>query len=138
MEIDEPMAMDHQDGGSLLGLVAKAADVCLPPWRHAVRNQNGSTLQGGDSNDCELIIEARDRQGQRCPANDLDLEIYRSGDCLNLMLSRRADDSAPVLWHGSHPVWMDASNGERCDRPSDGMPLESLCRRLRALLNGSV
>jgi len=39
-----------------------------------------------------------------------------------------------MLWHGRHPVWMDPSSGERCERPAAGIPLEALARRLRALL----
>jgi hypothetical protein len=51
------------------------------------------------------------------------------------MLTRLGDESAPLLWHGSHAVWMQAGSGERCERPIDGAPLEALCRRVRALLN---
>jgi hypothetical protein len=73
--------------------------------------------------------------GARLPEQDLELEIYRSGAELNLMLTRLGDESAPLLWHGSHAVWMQAGSGERCERPIDGAPLEALCRRVRALLN---
>jgi hypothetical protein len=62
--------------------------------------------------------------------------IYRSGKELNLMLTRLADDQAPLLWHGHHPVWMQAASGERCERPADGAPFEAFCRRVRALLSG--
>ena len=68
----------------------------------------------------------------------MELEIYRSGEELNLMLSMVADEEAPMLWHGSHPVWMQSHSGERCERPSGGPPLEALCRRIRALIAGEA
>jgi hypothetical protein len=52
---------------------------------------------------------------------------------LNLTLSWREDENRTILWHGNHPVWM-GPQGERCERPLDGLPLEALARRLRALL----
>ena len=114
--------------------IAKAADLCLKPWRHAVRFK-GDVPPGSDtSSDCELLIEARDADGSRVPDRDLELEIYRSGADLNLMLSSVSDEAAPLLWHGSHPVWMQATSGERCERPAGGAPLEALCRRIRAQL----
>jgi hypothetical protein len=51
------------------------------------------------------------------------------------MLTQLGDEHAPLLWHGSHAVWMQASSGERCERPADGAPLEAFCRRVRALLS---
>lgn len=117
----------------LLQAIARAADVCFKPFRHAVRLQDGSPSQIGDCSDCVVLIEARNSAGQRCRQRDLELEIYRSGEALNLMLSR-IDGDAPLLWHGSHPVWMQPDSGERCPRPADGAELEALCRRLRALL----
>jgi hypothetical protein len=83
-----------------------------------------------------VFIEARDSSGQRVVESDLELEIYRSGDDLNLMLSRLSDEQAPMLWHGSHAVWMHPASGERCERPADGAPLEAFCRRIRASLAG--
>ncbi|MEB3308392.1 MAG: hypothetical protein VKK98_09625 [Cyanobacteriota bacterium] len=121
--------------------VARAADLCLTPWRHAVRFKGGNpTTEVGDdeqraaveSRDCELLIEARDAEGIRAPEQDFVLEIYRSGEDLNLMLSSVLDESSPLLWHGNHPVWMKADNGERCQRPPQGERLEAFCRRLRA------
>ena len=114
--------------------LARAADLCLKPWRHGLRFSGQEPARIGDCSDCCLLIEARDADGQRQPSRDLELEIYRSGSELNLMLSHLADDQAPMLWHGNHPVWMQASSGERCERPPDGAPLEAFCRRVRALL----
>lgn len=128
-----PSTTDDSDG-SLLHLVAAAADLCRRPLRHAVRYQGEPPSTIGDCSDCCLLIEARNPNGERAAIHDLELEIYRSGNALNLMLSAAVDDGAPVLWHGNHPVWMRPDNGERCDRPEGGAPLEALCRRLKALL----
>jgi hypothetical protein len=119
----------------LLELLAKAADLCLKPLHHAVRLSGAEPQSIGDCSDCCLRIEARDAEGARVPDCDLELEIYRSGDDLNLMLTQLGDEQAPLLWHGNHAVWMQASSGERCERPSDGAPLEAFCRRVRALLS---
>ena len=122
----------------LLSELAKAADVCLKPYRHALRFSGEPPSTVGDCSDCCLLIEARDTDGVRHPERDLELEIYRSGDELNLMLSMVADEQAPMLWHGNHPVWMQADSGERCERPNAGAPLEALCRRIRALIAGEA
>ena len=89
---------------------------------------------GTIGSDCILLIEARDPEGCRLCEGDLELEIYRSGRALHLMLTRLADDRWPMLWHGDHPVWMDPTNGLRCERPADGAPYEAFCRRVRDLL----
>jgi hypothetical protein len=122
-------------------LIAAAADVCLKPQRHAVVPVVGEPNVSGaadlSADDAHLRIESRDPGGDRRPELDLELEIYRSGADLHLMLSWWQQDERPLLWQGSHPVWMDGSSGQRCERPPDGAPLEALARRLRALLCGS-
>jgi len=119
----------------LLELLAKAADLCLKPLRHAVLVAGAEPISIGDWSDCCLRIEARDGDGNRLPERDLELEIYRSGTELNLMLTQLGNAQAPLLWHGNHAVWMQASSGERCGRPAEGAPLEAFCRRVRALLS---
>ena len=114
--------------------LAKAADLCLKPNRHGLRFSGDPPNDIGSCDDCLLLIEVRDSAGMRLPEEDLELEIYRSGTALNLMLSKVNDHEAPLLWHGSHPVWMQAGSGERCERPADGAAFEGLCRRIRALL----
>ena len=114
--------------------LAKAADLCLKPYRHALRFSGEPPTTIGDCSDCVVLIEARTGEGERSPERDLELEIYRSGADLHLMLSVVNDEQAPLLWYGSHAVWMQAASGERCDRPSEGAALEALCRRVRALL----
>ena len=116
--------------------LAKAADLCMKPHLHALRFSGEAPATIGEDSDCVVLIEARDSSGQRVVESDLELEIYRSGDDLNLMLSRLSDEQAPMLWHGSHAVWMHPASGERCERPADGAPLEAFCRRIRASLAG--
>ena len=116
----------------LLVLIAKAADVCLKPWSHAVVLIDPSAPERLD--DLRVRIETRDGDGRRHPEHDLELEIYRSGEEINLMLSWWDQPDRPMLWHGRHPVWMDGESGQRCAAPQDAAPLEALGRRLRALV----
>jgi hypothetical protein len=111
-------------------LVAAAADLCRRPLRHAVLLTSEPS-----EHDCSLRLEVRSAEGERLPQHDLELELYRSGTELHLTLAW-LDDSQPMLWHGQHPLWMDGG-GARCERPADGLPLEALARRLRALLGDS-
>jgi hypothetical protein len=119
---------DEATNTDLSRLVAAAADLCRKPLRHGVV----LTSSAGDE-DCSLRLEARSPEGERQPADDLELELYRSGGDLNLTLAWREDDSRPMLWQGGHPLWMTAA-GARCPCPPEGLPLEALARRLRALL----
>lgn len=124
----------------LCRLVAAAADLCRKPLRHAVLSPSLHTAgdeagdEAGDSLDLCLSLEARTPEGERVPEEDLELEIYRSGDALNLTLAWCHRDDEPLLWQGSHPVWMDGATGLRSSCPPHGEPLEALARRLRALL----
>jgi len=120
----------------LAQLVAAAADLCRKPLRHGVVLKSQP-----DDPDCSLELEVRSSQGERLPDHDLELEIFRSGSegsaRLHLTLAWRLDDTRPMLWQGSHPVWMDGQ-GLRCERPPDGAQLEALARRLRALLDADL
>ena len=116
----------------LLALIAKAADVCCKPWRHAVVLVDPSAP--AELDDLHVRIECRDGDGIRQEGFDLELEIYRSGVEINLMISWWEQPERPLLWHGRHPVWMDGETGERCGAPQDAAPLEALGRRLRALV----
>lgn len=118
----------------LLAQLAAAADLTCKPLRHAARFNGEPPSTVGDRSDCCVRLEARSSDGERMESADLELEIYRSGDQLHLMLSQLNNEEAPLLWHGQHPVWMDGSSGERRERPADGAPLEALARRVRALL----
>ena len=137
----EPGWLADQDSANtdLFQLVAAAADLCRKPWRHAVICASPAQSLGKPANldelDCDLRLEVRTPTGERLLEQDLELELYRSGRDLNVTLGWC--DERPLLWHGHHPVWMDGSTGERCERPIDGLPLEALARRLRALLGGS-
>ena len=99
----------------LLVLIAKSADVCLKPWSHAVVLIDPSAPEQID--DLHVRIECRDGDGRRCSDQDLELEIYRSGDEINLMLSWWDQPERPMLWHGRHPVWMDGARARASDVP---------------------
>ena len=142
-----PELRPEQDDASnpgLSGLIAAAADVCRKPLRHAVVLLDADhpdqpigladLLHRGD--DLTLRLECRDQDGVRWADQDLELELYRSGDDLNLMLGWWDQPDRPLLWQGQHPVWMDGNTGQRCSAPQDAAPLEALTRRLRALLCG--
>lgn len=133
---DPNQPRENPDWAPFLAQLAAAADLCLKPRRHAARFSGQSPEAEGFCSDLCLRIEARDPDGCRWPEGDLELEIYRSGSDLNLMLSSLADEEAPLLWHGQHAVWMHSSSGQRCERPQDGAPLEALARRIRALVVG--
>ncbi len=132
--MDSLTSAASEAGQPFLAQLAAAADLTLKPLRHGVRFSGEPPATIGDCSDCCVRIEARNAEGERVERADLELEIYRSGDQLNLMLSWVADDAAPLLWHGQHPVWMDGASGERRERPADGAPLEALARRVRAFL----
>ena len=133
---------DDASNPGLSGLIAVAADVCLKPMRHAVVLLDedhpdqpialADLLDRGD--DLRFRLECRDQDGVRWADQDLELELYRSGDDLNLMLGWWDQPDRPLLWQGQHPVWMDGNTGQRCSAPQDAAPLEALTRRLRALL----
>lgn len=130
------LSADAPEAPDLAQQVAGAADLCRQPLLHAVRPVNPGPLPAADgcsALDCSLTLEVRDAAGERQPQHDLELELFHSGSALNLTLAWLAEPERPMLWHGQHPVWMDAS-GRRCERPQDGMRLEALARRLRALL----
>ena len=119
-------------------LVASAADLCMKPWKHAVvyKNLNSDeVLSSEDPIDLTICIECRSIDGERNPKNDLELEIYRSGNDLNLTLSWSNQLDKPVLWQGHHSVWMDGDNGKRCKAPKEGDQMESLARRLLGLFH---
>ena len=109
----------------LIRLVAATADLCRKPLRHGVLPLSESP-EGHLSNfEVILRLEARNATGERLEAEDLEMDIYRSGHELNITLHWKLDDQRPTLLHGSHPVWMDAS-GQRCPPPQEGAPLEAL------------
>ncbi len=118
----------------LLIEVAKASDYCLKPWRHSVINNsvNSTNPINDEIIDLTLIVECRDKEGQRFPENDLEIEIYRSGVDLNFTFAWRSFPEKPILWQGKHSLWMDSLTGKRSQPPEGGSSLEALARRLRA------
>jgi len=139
-ELEAALFPPHRDDAGantdLLRLVAAAADLCRKPLRHGVVPLSQPADCAEQALELCLRLEARTAEGERLPGEDLELEIYPSGSDLNLTLAWCHDDQRPLLWQGSHPVWMDAA-GARCAAPADGAPIEALARRLRALLVNS-
>lgn len=135
LQPEQPLSQRDVAGANtdLIRLVAAAADLCRKPLRHGVVAVGEPLEDDAQALEVCLRLEARSPEGERLPQQDLELEIYPSGSDLNLTLAWCHDERRPMLWQGSHPVWMDAA-GTRCAPPADGAPLEALARRLRALL----
>ena len=127
--------LDSKEG--LIAEVAKAADLCMKPYVHSVFLEN----QLDDNNNLdELIfkIQCRNIDGEREESMDIELEVYRSGNELNMTISWKSLTDRPILWQGKHPVWMDSASGVQCEIPSYGKNFESLARRLRMVFKTSL
>jgi len=121
----------------LISEVAKAADLCIKPYAHSVFLDN----QLDDENDLEELIfkiQCRNIDGVREESMDIELEVYKSGNELNMTISWKSLIDRPILWQGKHAVWMDSSSGIQCEMPSDGKLFESLARRLRTVFKTSL
>ncbi len=121
----------------LVSEVAKAADLCLKPYVHSVFLENQLDEDNGLD---ELIfkIQCRNIDGEREESMDIELEVYKSGNEVNLTISWKSLIDRPILWQGKHAIWMDSTNGEQCKMPSNGKLFESLSRRLRTLFKASL
>lgn len=141
------VALSDQEGDlapSLPALICSAADLCRKPLIHAAVQCDSeaghevtsfsATALVDNGDDLRIRLECRHSNGERCSDQDLELELYRSGGDLHLMLGWWDQPKRPLLWHGQHPVWMNGETGERCGSPDDGLPLEAMARRIRALL----
>ena len=121
----------------LISEVAKAADLCMKPYSHSVFIEN----QVDDENDLDDLIfkiQCRNIDGEREESMDIELEVYKSGNELNMTISWKSLIDRPILWQGKHPVWMDSSSGLQCEMPSYGNLFESLARRLRTVFKTSL
>mgnify|MGYP001450769553 CR=1 FL=1 len=124
--------------GQLFVDIAKSADLCLKPWIHSVISDSldlNNDFVANSFSDILIRIESRDNNGKRYPANDLELEIYRSGSELNITIAWYKYPERPILWQGKHSLWMDSVSGKRCKSPENGEQLEALARRLRTSLS---
>ena len=126
---------DSIDG--LLAEVAKAADLCMKPYVHSVFLEN----QLDDDNvldDLIFKIQRRNTNGERDDSMEIELEVYKSGNEVNMTLSWKSLIDRPILWQGKHAVWMDSSSGIQCETPTYGKLFESLARRLRTVFKTSL
>jgi len=112
----------------LLQSICKCADHSKPELRHA------AILLEAAVDSWVVRLEARDCAGLRREQDDLELEIYGSAKDPSLQIGWLQQQNQPLLWLGRHPVWMDPNTGLRQERPSAGMDLETMARRLRSLL----
>ena len=139
-----PELRPEQDDGSnpgLSGLIAAAADVCRKPLRHAVVLLDAEhpdqpigladLLDRGD--DLRLRLECRDQDGVRWADQDLELELYRSGDDLNRCWAGGISPTALVMARTTSRVdgWQHRA---ALFSPTGCCPARGLTRRLRALL----
>ena len=122
---------------SLISQVAKAADICMKPYVHSVFLEN--QLDDNYHLD-ELIfkIQSRNIDGEREESMDIELEVYKSGNEVNMTIFWKSLIDRPILWQGKHAVWMDSSSGVQCETPSYGQLFESLARRLRTVFKTSL
>ena len=122
---------------SLIAEVAKAADLCMKPYLHSVSLENQLDA-ANDLEDFIFKIQCRNIDGEREESMDIELEVYKSGNEVNMTLSWKSLIEKPILWQGKHAVWMDSSSGVQCEIPSDGKLFESLARRLRTIFKASL
>ena len=121
----------------LISDVAKAADICMKPYAHSAFLEN----QLDEVNQYEELIfkiQCRNIEGEREESMDIELEVYESGNELNLTISWRSVNEKPILWQGKHSLWMDSSSGVQCETPSFGKNYESLARRLKIIFKNSL
>ena len=120
----------------LLAQIASAADHCMKPYLHAVLDLDKlePEQKSQEIDDLILRIECRDLNGNRLPQNDLDLEVYRSGEDLSIMVSKVDSNDNSILWHCRHSMWMNGDTGISCESPIDGVTLEAFARRIRSFL----
>ena len=120
---------------SLIAEVAKAADLCMKPYVHSVSLEK---QLDNDFDDLIFKIQCRNIDGEREESKDIELEVYKSGNEVNMTLSWKSLIDRPILWQGRHAVWMDSSSGVQCENPSYGKLFESLARRLRTIFKTSL
>jgi len=121
----------------LIAEVAKAADLCLKPYVHSVFLEN-QLDDDNDFDDLVFKIQCRNFDGEREESMDIELEVYKSGNEVNMTISWKSLIDRPILWQGKHAVWMDSSSGVQCETPSYGKLFESLARRLRTVFKASL
>ena len=71
---------------SLIAEVAKAADLCMKPYVHSVFLEN----QLDDDNELDDLIfkiQSRNIDGEREESMDIELEVYKSGNEVNMTIS---------------------------------------------------
>ena len=117
---------------SLIAQVANAADLCMKPYVHSVSLEN-QLDEVNVLDDLIFKIQRRNTDGEREDSMDIEVEVYKSGNEVNMTISWKCLIDKPILWQGKHAVWMDSSSGLQCETPTYGKIFESLARRLRTV-----
>ncbi len=115
----------------LYSKIAQSADLLMKPFIHSIVDKN--IKEDNSIFECEELlfnIECRTKEGKRLNEYDLEIEIFRSGKDINLMLSFIYYPDKPILWMGKHSVWMNSKTGVKCGPPNDGFKIEGLARKL--------
>ena len=87
--------LDSKD--NLIAEVAKAADLCMKPYVHSVFLEN----QFDDDNEFDdfiFKIQCRNIDGEREESMDIELEVYKSGNEVNMTISWKSLLDRPILW----------------------------------------
>ena len=85
---------------SLIAEVAKAADLCMKPYVHSVFLEN-QLFDDNDFDDLIFKIQCRNIDGEREESMDIELEVYKSGNEINMTISWKSLIDNPILWQGT-------------------------------------
>lgn len=109
---------------SVLDIVLKAAQLNIPE-----RHYTGKVVsEADDPDDCQLILFARNSNGDALPKQALNIEIYIASGQRSLMVEYPERPNYPILWLGQKAVWMDGDTGKTVLSPPMGESLEKMGR----------
>ena len=115
-------------------LIAKSADLTNKPFVHSVVKINGD-YEFEEDIDLTVNILCRDKEGKRLEIYDLELELFKSNKELVLVISKLNFPDEPILWCGVKTLWMDSSNGKKCNSPQYSSRLENLANRIKSSID---
>ena len=118
-------------------IIAKSADLTNRPFLHSVVNIAGEYDFYDPNLDLTVHILCRDLDGKRLDLYDLELELFRSNKDLVLVISKLNFPEEPILWSGVKTLWMNSTNGKKCNPPNYSSRLENLANRIRNYIEES-
>ena len=116
-------------------LIAKSADLTNKPFVHSVVKINGEYEIEEEDINLTVNILCRDKEGKRLEIYDLELELFKSNKELVLVISKLNFPDEPILWFGIKSLWMDSSNGKKCNPPKYSSRLENLANRIKFFID---